>query len=60
MKTKRFDAVQMKWRGASKVQEQIAVLNRSQELTFWQERSQRLRQRQKALKMRSVLPAVSA
>lgn len=50
MKTKKFDAVQMKWRGAAKVQEQTATLNRSQELKFWQERSQRLLQRQSALK----------
>ena len=50
MKTKRFDCVQMKRQGAAKVREQTATLTREQELRFWQERSQYLRQRQAALK----------
>jgi len=50
MKTKKFDCVQMKRQGAAKVREQTATLTREQELRFWQERSQSLRQRQEALK----------
>jgi len=50
MKTKRFDCVQMKRQGAAKVREQTATLTREQELRFWQERSQYLRQRQASLK----------
>ncbi len=51
MKTKRFDCVQMKRQGAAKVREQTATLTKEQELRFWQERSQHLRQRQAALKI---------
>jgi len=49
MKTKKFDCVQMKQLGAAKVREQTATLTREQELRFWQERSQYLRQRQASL-----------
>jgi hypothetical protein len=51
MKTKRFDCVQMKRLGAAKVREQTATLTREQELHFWEERSQYLRQRQTSLKV---------
>ena len=51
MKTKKFDCVQMKRQGAAKVREQTATLTREQELRFWQERSQHLRQQQEALKV---------
>ncbi len=50
MKTKTFDCVEMKREGAAKVRQQTATLTREQELRFWQERSQHLRQRQAALK----------
>ncbi len=56
MKTKKFDCVQMKRQGAAKVREQTATLTQEQELRFWQERSQHLRQRQAALKS-TVPPA---
>ncbi len=56
MKTKKFDCVQMKRQGAAKVREQTATLTKEQELRFWQERSQHLRQRQAALKI-TVPPA---
>lgn len=49
MKTKEFDCVRMKRLGAAKVREQTAALTREQELRFWQERSQYLRQRQASL-----------
>jgi hypothetical protein len=51
MKTKEFDCVQMKRLSAAKVREQTATLTREQELRFWQERSQHLRQRQASLKV---------
>ena len=51
MKKKKFDCVQMKRQGAAKVREQTATLTKEQELRFWQERSQYLRQRQAALKV---------
>jgi hypothetical protein len=47
MKTKKFDCIKMKRLGAAKVREQTAPLTREQELRFWKERSQHLRQRQK-------------
>ena len=50
MKTKKFDCVQMKNLGAAQVQAQTATLTKEQELAFWQERSQHLRQHQEALK----------
>jgi hypothetical protein len=51
MKTKKFDCVQMKRLGAAKVRQQTATLAREQELRFWQECSQHLRQQQAALKI---------
>jgi len=50
MKTKKFDCVQMKRLGAAKVREQTTTLTREQELSYWRERSQHLRQHQEALK----------
>jgi hypothetical protein len=50
MKTKEFDCAQMKRLGAAKVREQTAPLTRAEELRFWQECSQYLRQRQASLK----------
>jgi hypothetical protein len=51
MKTKKFDCVQMKRLDAAKVRVQTETLSKEQELRFWQERSQYLRQRQAALKV---------
>ena len=48
---KKFDCVQMKRQGAAKVREQTATLSKEQELRFWEERSQYLRQRQAALRV---------
>ncbi len=55
--TKKFDCVQMKHSGAAKVREQIANLTKEQELAFWRERSNYLRQQQSAIKARSVQAA---
>ena len=51
MKARNFDCIQMKQFGAARVQEQTATLTREQELHFWQERSQYLRQRQASLRI---------
>ena len=50
MKTKKFDCVEMKHLGAEKVQEQIAGMTRKEEIRFWKERSQHLRQHQESIK----------
>ncbi len=49
MKMTKFDCVRMKRLGAAKVRERTATLTREQELHFWQERSQYLRQQQESL-----------
>ena len=46
MKTKTFDCVEMKHRGAEKVREQTKDMTPEQELAFWHERSRILRRRQ--------------
>jgi len=58
---KKFDCVQMKRQGAEKVREQTATLTREQELRFWQERSEQLRQQQATLKgdLSVVIPSAS-
>ena len=47
MKTKTFDCVEMKHRGAEKIRVKIGHMTKEEELAFWQECSQILRQRQK-------------
>jgi len=43
MKTKTFDCVEMKRRGAEKVQEEIAGMTPAQELAYWQRGTEELR-----------------
>lgn len=50
MKTKAFDCVVMKQRGAEKVQEQTRDMTVEQEVAFWRERSHILRQQQEIAK----------
>jgi len=50
MKTKNFDCVDMKHRGAEKVREKIEGMTREQELAFWRESSKALKQHQKTIK----------
>jgi hypothetical protein len=50
MKTKTFDCVEMKHRGAEKVREQTKDMTPEQELAFWHERSRILRRRQEIAK----------
>ena len=49
MKTKTFDCVEMKRHGATLVQEKVAGMTREQELQFWREQTELLRQQQKAV-----------
>jgi hypothetical protein len=49
MKTKTFDCVEMKRRGAAVVQDKIAGMTPGQELQFWREQTELLRQQQKAV-----------
>lgn len=50
MKTKTFDCVEMKHRGAEQLKEKIDRLTVQQELAFWAERSSELKQRQATAK----------
>jgi len=57
MKTKKFDCVEMKHTGAEKIQEQTAGMTREQEVWFWKERSQLLKEQQKTIQKRDKLAA---
>ena len=46
MKTKIFDCVEMKRQGAEKVQQELAEMTREEEIAFWQNGTEELRQRQ--------------
>jgi hypothetical protein len=48
MKTKTFDCIEMKRRGAAIVQARISRMTPEEELQFWQEQTDRLRERQQA------------
>ena len=50
MKTKTFDCVEMKHWGVEKLKEKIDRLTVQQELAFWAERSNELKQRQATAK----------
>ncbi len=58
--TQKFDCIQMKHEGAAQVREQTATLTREQELRFWEERSQRLRQLQAARKAAAAATVIPA
>jgi hypothetical protein len=58
MKTKIFDAVEMKRQGAEKIYAQIASMTTAQQLAFWQQRTLALQTRQQAAKAkRSMTPS---
>jgi len=46
MKPKTFDCVEMMNRGAEEVRKKIRSMTKKEEIAFWRERSQKLRQRQ--------------
>ncbi len=50
MKTKTFDCVEMKRRGAAAVQQQIAGMTPEEELEFWRKQTELLRQRQREIR----------
>ena len=56
MKTKTFDCVEMKHRGAEQLKEKIDRLTVQQELAFWAERSNELKQRQATAKAHKEPP----
>ena len=51
MQTKIFDCVEMKQRGAEKVQEEIAGMTIAEELDFWQNGTQSLQSKQQLKKL---------
>lgn len=59
MKTKTFDCVEMKHHGAEKIRPKIGRMTKEEELAFWQECSQILKQRQKAAREQSNAPTNS-
>jgi len=46
MKAKKFDCVEMMHQGAEEVRKQIRGMTKKEEIAFWRQRSQKLRQRQ--------------
>ena len=57
MKTKTFDCVQMKRRGAARVQQQIEILTPEQELEFWRKQTDTLRRRQQEIRRNKETPS---
>ena len=51
MKTKTFDCVEMKRRGAELVQERLASMTPEQELEFWRQQTEELRREQQRVRM---------
>lgn len=56
MKTKIFDCVEMKHRGAEQLKEKLDRLTVQQELAFWAKRSNDLKQRLATAKAKSESP----
>ena len=50
-KTKTFDCVEMKHKGAEQILRQIRGMSREQELAFWNEGTRLLQQRQQQLRL---------
>ena len=50
MKVKTFDCVEMKRRGAERVQQQIAGMTQQQEMDFWRERTEETRRCQQEVR----------
>jgi hypothetical protein len=46
MKTKTFDCVEMKQRGAEQVQQELMDMTPEEEIAFWQKGTEELRQKQ--------------
>jgi hypothetical protein len=54
MKTKTFDCVEMKRRGAEALQEKLASLTQAEQLAWWQERTEQLRELKKQMRQRTT------
>ena len=58
MKTKKtFDCVEMKRRGAERIQSLTAGMTMEEQLVFWKKRTESLQQTQKAGRMKQKTPA---
>jgi hypothetical protein len=55
MKTKTFDCVEMKRRGAARVAQATKGMDTKQELAFWRTRTQALKRQQQARLQRAAL-----
>jgi hypothetical protein len=49
MKTKRFDCIEMKRRGAARIHERLQGMTFEQEVAYWTERSEAFRRDQEAV-----------
>jgi hypothetical protein len=58
MKTKTFDCVEMKRRGAQRIYEATKDLTFDQEVAYWQERSRQFREEQERLMKESNRPSI--
>jgi hypothetical protein len=52
MKTKTFDAVEMKRRGALEVYELLKDMSPEEQVAFWREETEKLRKEQQAIRAR--------
>lgn len=59
MMDKPFDCVEMKRRGAEDVQRRIAGMTREEELKFWRQQTDKLRERQAQARAKGQAPAHS-
>ncbi len=57
MRTKTFDAMEMKRRGAKQIYEITKNMTREQELAYWRERSRELRELQRVRRQLGSPPA---
>jgi hypothetical protein len=54
VKTKTLDAVELKRRGAERIQAQIAAMTQAQQIAFWQQRTLALQARQQERKEKQI------
>lgn len=59
-KTKAFDCVEMKRRGAELVQQRLAGMTREEQLEYWRKKTELLRERQALLRASRPAPAALA
>ena len=54
MKTKTFDCVEMKWRGAEQVQAETAGMTREQEVEYWRVHTEAFKELQREMVERKL------